>query len=113
MSALEEQSKKYIVIKSSGTQQIIYIKDIFYIESSNKKVIYHTKNGRFDTYGKMEEQEKALGNAFYRCHRCYLVNMEKFVHIVMDVTEKIGNAVSSIHTETSIEKNHIRFDMMA
>ena len=32
---------------------------------------------------------------------------------VMDVTEKIGNAVSSIHTETSIGKNHIRFDMMA
>ena len=32
---------------------------------------------------------------------------------VMDVTEKIGNTVSFIHTETSIGKNHIRFDMVA
>ena len=64
VSALEEQSKKYIVIKNSGTQQKIYLKDIYYIESSNKKVIYHTKNGRFDTYGKMEELEKEYDSAF-------------------------------------------------
>ena len=25
----------------------------------------------------MEELENRLGSTFYRCHRCYLVNMEK------------------------------------
>ncbi len=90
MSALEEQSKKYIVIKNSGTQQKIYLKDIYYIASSNKKVIYHTKNGRFDTYGKMEELEKELGNAFYRCHRCYLVNMEKICAYSADTIQVVG-----------------------
>ena len=90
VSALEEQSKKYIVIKNSGTQQKIYLKDIYYIESSNKKVIYHTKNGRFDTYGKMEELEKELGNAFYRCHRCYLVNMEKICAYSADSIQVVG-----------------------
>ena len=87
---LEEQSKKYIVIKNSGTQQKIYLKDIYYIESSNKKVIYHTKNGRFDTYGKMEELEKELGNAFYRCHRCYLVSMEKICAYSADTIQVVG-----------------------
>lgn len=76
-SAAEEQGKKYIIVKSSGIQQKIFLKDIYYIESSNKKVIYHTKDGRLEIYGKMEELENELGNAFYRCHRCYLVNMEK------------------------------------
>ena len=30
-----------------------------------------------EKYGKMDELENGLGNTFYRCHRCYLVNMEK------------------------------------
>ena len=72
-----EQTKKYIMVKSSGTQQKLLLKDIYYIESGNKKVIFHTTNGTLEVYGKMEELENGLGKTFYRCHRCYLVNMEK------------------------------------
>ena len=72
-----EQTKKYIMVKSSGTQQKLLLKDIYYIESGNKKVIFHTTKGTLEVYGKMEELENGLGNIFYRCHRCYLVNMEK------------------------------------
>ena len=67
-----EQEKKYIIVKSSGTQQKILLKNIYYIESGNKKVIFHTTNGTLEVYGKMEELEKGLGNTFYRCHRCYM-----------------------------------------
>lgn len=76
-SAFLEQTKKHIMVKSSGTQQKILLKDIYYIESGNKKVIFHTTGGTLEVYGKMEELENGLGNTFYRCHRCYLVNMEK------------------------------------
>lgn len=76
-SVFEEQTKKHIMVKSSGTQQKLLLKDIYYIESGNKKVIFHTTNGILEVYGKMEELENGLGNTFYRCHRCYLVNMEK------------------------------------
>lgn len=76
-STLFEQTKKHIMVKSSGTQQKILLKDIYYIESGNKKVIFHTTGGTLEVYGKMEELENGLGNTFYRCHRCYLVNMEK------------------------------------
>lgn len=72
-----EQTKKYIIVKSSGTQQKILLKNIYYIESGNKKVIFHTTDGTLEVYGKMEELENGLRNTFYRCHRCYLVNMEK------------------------------------
>lgn len=71
------QAKKYIIVKSSGTQQKLFLKNIYYIESGNKKVIFHTTDGTREVYGKMEELENRLGNTFYRCHRCYLVNMEK------------------------------------
>jgi len=77
VSAFEEQTQKNIMVKSAGTQQKVLLKDIYYIESGNKKVIFHTTNGTLEVYGKMKELENGLGNTFYRCHRCYLVNMEK------------------------------------
>mgnify|MGYP003558029937 CR=1 FL=1 len=42
-AALEENSKKKILIKSSGISKNVFLKDIFYIESSNKRVVFHTK----------------------------------------------------------------------
>lgn len=77
VSVFREQTKKYIMVKSCGTQRKLLLKDIYYIESGNKKVIFHTTDGTLEVYGKMDELENRLGNTFYRCHRCYLVNMEK------------------------------------
>ena len=89
-SVFEEQAKKYIIVKNSGTQQKLLLKNIYYIESGNKKVIFHTTDGTLEVYGKMEELENVLGNSFYRCHRCYLVNMEKIVSYNAD-TIKVAN----------------------
>ncbi|MCI9077461.1 MAG: response regulator transcription factor [Lachnospiraceae bacterium] len=85
-----ERTKRYILIRNSGVQQKVYIKDIFYIESANKKVIIHTKSGVLDSYGKMDELEQMTGRSFYRCHRCYLVNMEMIVSYNAD-TIKVAN----------------------
>lgn len=70
------ENTEYIVIKSFGRQQKLFLHDIYYIESSNKKAVYHTKNGIFEAYGKMDELEAKLEASFYRCHRCFLVNLE-------------------------------------
>lgn len=69
-------SEPFIVIKSFGDRQKLLLKDIYYIESSNKKAIFHTKKGRAEAYRKMEELEQELKGTFFRCHRCFLVNME-------------------------------------
>ena len=90
LSAAKEQTKRYILIRNSGAQQKVYIKDIYYIESANKKVIIHTKTGILDSYGKMDELEQMTGGGFYRCHRCYLLNMEKIVSYNAD-TIKVAN----------------------
>ena len=79
LSVTEERTKLYILVRNSGVQQKVYIKDIYYIESANKKVIIHTSEGILESYGKMEELERMTGGGFYRCHRCYLVNMENIV----------------------------------
>ena len=106
-----EQEKKYIIVKSSGTQQKILLKNIYYIESGNKKVIFHTTNGTLEVYGKMEELEKGLGNTFYRCHRCYLVNMEKISAYSADNIQVInGDNLLLARTKYSdFIKNYMRY----
>lgn len=72
-----EQQKRFILIKHFETRRKVYLKDILYIESNNKKVIFHTIYGNFQIYETMDNIEKQLGDTFFRIHRFYLVNMEK------------------------------------
>lgn len=72
----KQQEEQYIIVKSLHTKVKLFLKDIYYIESSNKKVLIHMKDKIVENYGKMEEFESMLGPSFYRCHRCYLVNFE-------------------------------------
>lgn len=67
---------QYIVIKSKGIQRKLLLHDIYYIESNNKKVIINTKSEKLEVYGRLSEFEELLKEGFFRCHRCYLVNME-------------------------------------
>ena len=90
LTLTQEQTKRYILVRSSGVQQKVYIKDIYYIESANKKVIIHTRTGILDSYGKMDELEQMTGSSFYRCHRCYLVNMEKIVSYNANTIEVVN-----------------------
>ena len=73
----QTQAEKFLLIKVEGVTKKILLKDIFYVESDNKKVIFHTTEKIFTTYGKMDSLEIALGESFFRCHRFYLVNFEK------------------------------------
>lgn len=86
----EVYQQKYVIVKRNNVQKKILFKDIYYIESSNKKVIFHTKDGILDIYGKMDEWQEELGNSFYRCHRGYLVNMEKITAYSYDTIEVIN-----------------------
>lgn len=85
-----ERTSKYIMVKSFGIQHKIFVKDIYYIESNNKKVIIHTKDSIIASYGRMDELENLLGDEFYRCHRCYLVNMENISAYSADMV-KVSN----------------------
>lgn len=66
---------KFMLIKVAGGCRRVNIADILYAESNGRKVILHMKQEKLEFYDKMEELEKELGGAFYRCHRSYLVSL--------------------------------------
>lgn len=74
VKSIERQEQSPLIIKSKGESKRILREDILYAENDARKIILHTKNGRFSYYEKMEELEKKLGEGFFRCHRGYLVN---------------------------------------
>ena len=75
----KHKSNHQIILKVGEDQHVIKINDILYVESSNKKIIYHTSKNIYETYGTMDQAQRTLGNNFYRCHRCYLVNLTKII----------------------------------
>ncbi len=70
-------ARRSIIIKHQGVSYNVRIEDLLYVESSNKKVILHTRARAIEYSGRMGMFE-AL-QPFFRCHRCYVVNMRHVV----------------------------------
>lgn len=73
---MKEDKDRHILLKDGNSYNRVSLRDIYYIESYNKKVIIKFAENTIEYYGTMQELEGILGCAFFRCHRCYIVNME-------------------------------------
>ena len=105
------QSEKKIIIKSNNLQHVINLNDIIFVESSNKKIILHTTDNVYEVYSTMEQIEKQLENNFYRCHRCYLVNLTKILAYNSQLIKLINGEEILIAQKKYHEfvKNFLRF----
>jgi len=73
----DERREKYILVKDGESKRKLLLREIQYIESSDRKVVFHMDNGLTETYARMYDLENELGDSFFRTHRCYIVNLEK------------------------------------
>lgn len=69
------QGIRALTLQSASTTRTISLDQIYYIESSNHKVILHLKNGEFTYYAKISDLETELQGQFFRIHKGYLVNL--------------------------------------
>ena len=97
-SEKEKSSRKEpasLLIKTAGVFKKVYLEDITYIESNNKKVILHLSDGsHLEMYAKMEEMENDLDSSFFRCHRFFIVNMKYITAYSADeITLKSNNSI--------------------
>jgi len=85
-SQIFDRAAKYIEHSSQFQNTQLYIqlkgrnitleqKDILYLENRLKKVEIHTLKKTVELYASMKVLEAQLSDAFFRCHRGYLVNM--------------------------------------
>ena len=64
-----------LALQSANASRTIPLDSIYYIESSNHKVVLHLRDGEFAYYAKIRDLELELQNHFFRIHKGYLVNL--------------------------------------
>lgn len=81
LRAAKEQGRhakeKALFFHTKANHLRLYPSDIYFLESSLRKVIINTEHEQFEIYATMAELEARLGGTFFRCHRGYLVNLGK------------------------------------
>lgn len=65
-----------IPISFKDNTYTLEVREIVYIESDLRHVIFYTENNRYMCIGKLNEYDYRLSSyGFYRCHQSYLINM--------------------------------------
>ena len=72
---VQPQLSHALTLQSAGTSRTVPLDSIYYIESSNHKVMLCLKDGEFFCYAKIRDLEAELGDQFFRVHKGYLVNL--------------------------------------
>lgn len=90
MRKLDSRRDKFIEIKSGGEKLIVNLKDISFVEASNRKLIIHKTDGTgMELNSSLNALESQLGDSFFRCHNAFLVNMGRVTTVT--VTEAIAD----------------------
>lgn len=77
-----------LMIKNNDETYIIHPRTIIFIEKEIRKSIVHTENGKYFTSETLSSIEKKLDKSFFRCHRSYIININKIGKIV-PIAERI------------------------
>lgn len=76
--------EEYVLLNLKNSIRTVYLKDIEFIEVTNRTLSVHTKNEIIEFNGKMQEMiDKLKDKNFILTHRSYLVNISK----IKDITQ--------------------------
>lgn len=108
-----ETDRKFILISQGKDKYRIFCDDIYYAESSARKIKIHRLSDSIEYYEKMDVLESQLGEDFVRCHKSFLVNM-KYIHSVdgKEITLLDGRKIA-ISRKKSNETKEIVFRYLA
>lgn len=72
------KKEEQLTISSSQGTFNVNINDIYYVETLNHYIVYHTVNGDVSFFGSLTDEEKRLPtDRFIRCNSGYLVNLSQ------------------------------------
>ena len=77
LTRVKKKEATYITVAQKGGKKKLNVDKICYVEVRDHDLIYHSTKGDIVTKSSMKEPEDTLGGTkFFRCNRCYLVNLE-------------------------------------
>ena len=95
MTVQRRRGGQVVLQLAGGGMQVLSTGDIYYLETHDRLLWYHTTKGEFSVRASLASAEKQLAQYhFSRCNQCYLVNLKyvkavenDFVHVNTDHLE--------------------------
>lgn len=82
LRAIARRAEKEVVVRTSGAITRLRVSQIFYVEVRDHLLIYHTDQGRFESWGKLSDVESDLAAYhFVRCSTSHLVNLRHVMSV--------------------------------
>ncbi len=81
----EIDATKYLTVKSNFIERKIFFREIVFVESMDKVVLFHTNtSGIIKVYDKLGHIDEELSgeDKFLRCHQSYIINLDYVARIV-------------------------------
>lgn len=79
---IARRSEKEVLIQSAGIITRLRASQILYVEIRDHLLIYHTDQGKFESWGKMTDVEADLSpHGFVRCSSSHLINLRYVVSV--------------------------------
>lgn len=76
METRKKAGSRKLVVKYKNEVSSFLYKDILYVESMGHLVVFHTTEGDFCAYNRLEKVKETLPGNFVHCHKSYVANMD-------------------------------------
>lgn len=87
---IERRGSAQVTIQTGGALRVLNTDDIYYLETHNRMLYYHTADEVLPVRASMQSTEKQLAAFhFVRCNQCYLVNL-RHIQSVQDDFVLVG-----------------------
>ena len=76
LMAKKKEKPKEVLVRNGNRTRSVSADDIYYIESSNRKVTLYLRHEKIEYYDKISSLKSELKPDFFRIHKGYLVNIK-------------------------------------
>ena len=108
-ASIKNSSLKKITVNSDERLYVISLNDIDYIEASEKETLIFSNQKKYVSKIKISKWEEMLkGDNFYRCHRSFIVNLDKITEIEQWFNSSWIIKIKNYTTAIPVSRNNIR-----
>lgn len=91
---VQQRTHGTVCLQLPDGMRMFSTQDIYYLETQNRMLHYHTKQGVFSVRGSLAKAQKELeAYHFERCNQCYLVNLRYVTGVQKDTVTVAGDAL--------------------
>ena len=108
-SSIKNSSLKKITVNIDERLYVISLNDIDYIEASEKETLIFSNQKKYVSKIKISKWEEMLkGDNFYRCHRSFIINLDKITEIEQWFNSSWIIKIKNYTTAIPVSRNNIK-----